>query len=64
MEDCTYCGAEGAEAVCEDCQDVFCKNCIKDGLCPVCGGHNTEHISVESLLADEDVEEVIDKDPE
>lgn len=56
MEYCTYCGAEGAEAVCEDCQDVFCKNCIKDGLCPVCGGHSTEHISVESLLADEDLE--------
>jgi 3-isopropylmalate dehydratase small subunit len=38
MGDCTYCGAEAADIICEECHDIFCKNCIKDGLCPVCGG--------------------------
>ena len=38
MEDCTCCGKEDADAVCEGCGDIFCKDCIKEGMCPVCGG--------------------------
>lgn len=42
MNDCTYCGSENADMVCEGCNDAFCVNCIKDGLCPICGGYGID----------------------
>lgn len=49
MEECTYCGVDGADLACDECGDVFCRSCIVDGLCPICGGREGED-SEEALL--------------
>jgi hypothetical protein len=53
MDECLFCGTEDADCVCEGCRELFCKNCIRGGLCPTCRGEtsldDTVEISVEDL---------------
>jgi hypothetical protein len=49
MSDCIYCGSENADIVCEECNDVFCRNCIRDGLCPICGVFGPDEGDIERI---------------